>query len=133
MRVLLADDSDLILSRLQDMLRINKEVELVGTFKNGTETLEGLRTLKPDLAIVDIKMPGLTGIEVLNEIRKENTSVNFIILTFYALDYFRQMAIQAGADYFFSKVDDFEELAKVVKELLLKEENYKRIKAIGAD
>ena len=131
MRVLLADDSELILVRLQEMLSNNKDVELVGTYKNGTDTLDALRILKPDLAIVDIKMPGLTGLEVLNEIRKEDKKVNFIILTFYALDSFRQIAIKAGADYFFSKVDDFEELARVVKELVLKEENYNRMHAIS--
>jgi len=131
MRVLLADDSELILVRLQEMLSINKHVELVGTYKNGTDALEALRILKPDLAIVDIKMPGLTGLEVLNEIRKEDKKVNFIILTFYALDSFRQIALKAGADYFFSKVDDFEELARVVKELVLKEENYNKMHTIS--
>ena len=127
----MADDSDLILVRLQEMLSIDKHVELVGMYRNGTDALEALRILKPDLAIVDIKMPGLTGLEVLNEIRKEDKKVNFIILTFYALEYFRQMAIQAGADYFFSKVDDFEKLASVVKELVLNENNYNRIHPIS--
>jgi DNA-binding NarL/FixJ family response regulator len=122
MRVLIADDSDLILTRLQDMLSINKHVELVGAFKNGTEALDALRILKPDLAIVDIKMPGLSGLEVLNEIRKEDKKVNFIILTFYAMEYFRQLAFQSGADYFFSKVDDFEELSRVVNELVEKDQ-----------
>jgi DNA-binding NarL/FixJ family response regulator len=131
MRVLLADDSDLILARLQDMLSNSKQVELVGTFKNGTEALAALRTLKPDLAIVDIKMPGINGLEVLTEIRKEDKALNFIVLTFYAMDYFRHIAIQSGADYFFSKVDDFEKLSIVVKELVEKDEDCKRMNSIN--
>lgn len=118
MRVLLADDSVLILERLQEMLSIYKQVEVVGTLKNGTETLEALKILNPDLAIVDLKMPGLTGLQVLTEIRKEDKILKFIILTFHSSDYYRQMAIQAGADYFFSKVDDFEKVALTVAKMV---------------
>lgn len=123
MRVLLADDSVLILERLQEMLSIYKQVEVVGTLKNGTETLEALKILNPDLAIVDLKMPGLTGLQVLTEIRKEDKILKFIILTFHSSDYYRQMAIQAGADYFFSKVDDFEKVALTVAKMVEKEGN----------
>lgn len=128
MRVLLADDSILILERLHALVGNFKNVEIVGSFKNGTETLEALRVLKPDLAIVDMKMPGLTGLEVLTEIRKEDKSIKFIILTLYSSDHYRESAIKAGTDYFFSKVDDFEKVSQVVAELVEKQENYKRIK-----
>lgn len=120
MRVLLADDSGLILERLQEMVSVHKQVEIVGSLKNGTDTLEALRRLKPDLAIVDIKMPGLSGLEVLHEIRKEDKNLKFIILTLFSTDNYRQFAIQAGADHFFSKVDQFEELSMVVKKMVLK-------------
>jgi len=120
MRVLLADDSDLILERLQETISIYKQVEIVGPFKNGTETLEALKLLKPDLAIVDLKMPGLSGLEVLSEIRQTDKTLQFIILTFYASDINRQQAIQAGTNYFFSKEDDFEKISMVVEELLVK-------------
>jgi len=126
MRVLLADDSDLILERLQKMVSMFKEVEIVGSFKNGTDTLEALKILKPDLAIVDIKMPGLSGLEVLKQIRNEDKTVKFIILTFYSSDYYQQVAIEAGVDYFFSKVNDFEKISQVVAELAKKEKNENR-------
>lgn len=123
MRVLLADDSSLILERLQEMISIHKQVEIVGSYKNGTDTLSALRILKPDLAIVDIVMPGLNGLEVLREIRKENKTMTFIIFTFHSSDYYRQMAIQLKVDHFFNKVDDFEKIAEVVEGMLNKEIN----------
>jgi DNA-binding NarL/FixJ family response regulator len=123
MKVLLADDSDLILERLQEMLGLHKQVEIVGSFQNGTDTLEAIRNLKPDLAIVDIKMPGLSGLDVLKEIRKVDKMVKFIILTFYSSDSYRQMAIQEGTNYFFSKVEDFEKVSQVVAELAEQEGN----------
>lgn len=84
--------------------------------------LETLRNLKLGFGIVDIKMPGLNGLEVLSEIRKENKDLLFIILTFHAKGYYRQKALEAGADYFFSKVDDFEKIAEVTK-MLTNEKN----------
>jgi DNA-binding NarL/FixJ family response regulator len=57
MRVLLADDSGLILERLTEMLKMYRKVEIVGSLKNGNDALDSLRRLKPDLAIVDLKMP----------------------------------------------------------------------------
>jgi len=127
MRVLLSVDSILILEWLQDTLGVNKQVEIVGSFKNGIDTLKALKTLKPDLAIVDFKMPGLNGLEVLKEIRKENKILKFIILTYYSLDNYRQVAMQAGADYFFSKVDDFENVSIVIEEMVAKEQNENKI------
>jgi DNA-binding NarL/FixJ family response regulator len=127
MKVLLADDSKLILVRLQEMVSIYKQVEIVRSCSNGIDTLEALRTLKPDLAIVDIKMPGLSGLEVLNEIRKEDKIVKFAILTFFSSEYHRQIALQAGADYFFNKVEDFDKVSELVEDLAKKEEYYKRL------
>lgn len=123
MKVLLADDSRLILERLTEMLNMYRKVEIIGSAKNGSDALNSLRTLNPDLAIVDLKMPGLSGLEVLHEIRKENKKVKIIILTFYSSDYYRNIAIQAGADYFFNKVDDFDEVSMVVAGMLWKEAN----------
>ena len=121
MKILLADDSVLMLETLQEMLSVYNKVEIVGTYKNGTDALEAMRILKPDLAIVDNKMPGLSGLEVLTEIRKENKVMKFIILTFFAQDYYRQMALKAGADYFFSKSEEFEKLSLIVAQMIDKE------------
>jgi DNA-binding NarL/FixJ family response regulator len=128
MKVLLADDSGLILERLEEMLSIYEQAEIVASLKNGAETLEAIRVLKPDLAIVDIKMPGLSGLEVLNEIRKEDKAIKFIILTFYTSDYYRQLAIQSGADYFFNKADDFEKVSLVVAGMVQKAKNDIKLK-----
>ncbi len=114
MKVLLADDSDLILERLQEMACKHRHVEIVALCDNGTDTLESLRMFKPDLAIVDIQMPGLSGIEVLKEIRKEDKTIKIIILTFFASAYYRQLALQSGADYFFNKADDFDKVSEVI-------------------
>ncbi|MFA5326581.1 MAG: response regulator transcription factor [Prolixibacteraceae bacterium] len=118
MRIVIADDSALIRERLQNMLLEYGLVDIVGSFNNGSDTLIALQTLKPDLAIVDIEMPGQSGLEILKEIRKKDSALKFIILTFHATDYYRKLAINTGADYFFSKVDDFDKVELVINNLL---------------
>ncbi len=127
MKVVLADDSEMILDALREMLNPFSRVEIVATCKNGTDALEAIQTLKPDLAIVDIQMPGLTGLQVLSEIRKDNKTTRFIILTLYSTFYYRELAMKAGADYFFSKADDFEKIREVVEEMIVTENNNQRI------
>ena len=124
MKVLFGDDSVLILDRLEELLCKYQHVEIVGALKNGNDTLDALLKLNPDLAIIDLKMPGLSGLEVLHEIRKVNKSLKIIILTFFAIDSYKKLAIREGADYFFSKVDDFDKVSLVVAEMLLSEKRH---------
>jgi two-component system, response regulator YesN len=121
MKVLLADDSDLILERLEDLLHAYEQVKIIGSFKNGIDALKSLKLSAVDLAIIDLKMPCLTGLQVLKEIRKENKSLRFMILTLYSSDNYRQLAINSGADYFFSKIDDFEKISMVVEKMISEE------------
>ena len=130
MKVLLTDDSQLILDRLHEMLSVFKDVEIVGSFKNGTESLEAIKTLNPDLVISDINMPGLNGLQLLAAVRKEKHNTKFIVLTVHASNYYRKVAFKWGADYFFSKVNDFEKVPEVVNHLLMKANNYS-MNAIG--
>jgi len=123
MRVILADDSEFILVRLQQMLGIFPQVELLGSYIDGLETLHAMRKQKPDLAIIDIKMPWMSGLDVLKEIGKEDKLMKIMLLSFYSSDYYRQLASQLGADYFFSKSDEFENLELKVGEMVLDETN----------
>jgi len=118
MKVILTDNSQLIIDRLNDMLCVLKDVEIVGSFNNGTDTLEAIKTLNPDLVIIDINMPGLNGLQVLGAVKKENHKTKFIVLTFYATNYYRREAIKLGADYFFSKSEDFKKIPEVITDLL---------------
>lgn len=120
MRVLLADDSDLIIERLSEMLKMYRQTEIIGSCKNGIDALESIKVLVPDLVIIDINMPGMNGIDVVTETRKVNKEIKIIVLTFYSSSRYRDLAFKAGADYFFNKVDDFEEVSMVIAGILWK-------------
>ena len=121
MKIVLADDSVLMLDRLQEMLGNYPKVEVVASLKNGNALPETIRQFKPDLAIIDLRMPGLNGLEVLKAVRKEDRNIGIIIFTFFATDNYRLACMLAGADYFFSKVYDFEKVEQVVLSLLQEE------------
>jgi DNA-binding NarL/FixJ family response regulator len=121
MKVIIADDSALILARLQEMLEMYKHVEVVGMLNNGIDALAEIRNKIVDLVIVDLNMPGLTGLEVLKEIRKTDKNLIVIILTFYSSDHHRHLAMNLGANYFFSKVDDFENLSLLIAGMIIAE------------
>ncbi|MEI8203161.1 MAG: response regulator transcription factor [Bacteroidota bacterium] len=118
MKVILADDSELVLERIKELVNRYKKIDIVGMYKNGIDALNGLKGLKPDLTIIDLNMPGLSGMEVLTEIRKVDTELKYIIFTFYASEIYRTKALKAGADHFFSKVDDVDKLVEVIEEML---------------
>jgi DNA-binding NarL/FixJ family response regulator len=117
MKILIADDSELILERLQSILAEIERVELVASLNNGIDALAAMKSLNPDLAIIDIRMPGISGLQILGDIRRENKSVVVILLTLHSQGYIKQMAGQLGADYFFNKADDFEQMVQLVSEL----------------
>lgn len=118
MRIVIADDSVLMLERLQKMLCLIDKVELLGVYRNGTDALAGLKTFSPDLAILDNKMPGLNGVDVIREVRKENHTIKLMLLTFYSDLVYQKQAMDAGADYFFSKSDDFEKIPELIDQLM---------------
>lgn len=118
MKVLIADDSRLMRERIRETISIFSSVDIVSETENGVQTLQELNKHNPDLAILDIRMPDRNGLEILKEFRKKNKTTKIIILTNYAYDQYKDRAFENGADYFYSKSEDFDKIAVVVAALL---------------
>ena len=118
MKVLIADDSRLMRERIRETISIFGSVEIVSETENGVQTLQELNKHNPDLAILDIRMPDKNGLEILKEFRTRNKTTKIIILTNYAYDKYKDRAFENGADYFYSKSEDFEKIAAVVASML---------------
>jgi DNA-binding NarL/FixJ family response regulator len=128
MDILIADDSDLILMRLKDQLNACKDIRIVGMFRNGTDALNHMLHIKPDVAIIDIELPDLNGFEILREIRKVNGDIKIIVLTLLSSDFYRKRAKQLGSDYFFSKTDQFQEVLGAITSMITeKQQNHIKI------
>jgi DNA-binding NarL/FixJ family response regulator len=117
MRVVIADDSYLMRERIRELITGNTNVEVVGESENGLSALEMIKLHRPDLAIIDIRMPGMSGIALLNKIREMNLKVKTCILTNYPSAQYRKKCIEAGVDYFLSKADGFDDLNAIIESI----------------
>ena len=118
MKVLIVDDSELMRKRLSEMISQVEGVEIVGKAERSQEAIEAIQKLKPNVVILDIKMPGGSGIGVLEHIKKNNTNTKVIMFTNYPYPQYRKKCMDLGADYFFDKSTEFEEVVEVLRGLL---------------
>ncbi len=101
--VLLADDHDLVRAGLKTALRGFEEFSVVGEARDGNEAVREAIRLKPELAVLDVRMPKLSGIEACREIRSAVPETNVLMLTSYADEQAVMSAIVAGASGFMLK------------------------------
>jgi len=134
MRVLIVDDSKIVCERLQQMLMHIADVEIVGPAHNAKDAIKSISKLKPDVVILDIRLPGLSGIDVLKDIRDKKLPILVIMLTNYPYPQYRKKCEEMGADYFFDKVAEIEEIPNVIEELAKNkpETVKKQLRKIGA-
>ncbi|HEY7291058.1 MAG TPA: response regulator transcription factor [Vicinamibacterales bacterium] len=81
MRILLVDDNDVILERAAEVL--SSDCTIVGTAKDGASALESVRLLGPDVVVLDISMPGMTGLEVASRLRRDGIDIPIVFLTIH--------------------------------------------------
>jgi DNA-binding NarL/FixJ family response regulator len=117
MKLVIADDSSVVRERLIAMLSNLEEIEAIGQAEDVGEAINSIEELKPDAVILDIQMPGGTGIDVLKHIKKEQPATVVIVLTNYPFSQYREECIAEGADYFFDKSLEFERAIEVCKRL----------------
>jgi DNA-binding NarL/FixJ family response regulator len=115
MKVFIADDSSEIRKRIIAMLAVLAErIEMIGEAENVQDAINSIHEFDPDVVILDIRMPGGSGIDVLKNIKKNNEVPVIIILTNYPHSQYREKCMEAGADFFFDKSRDFKEIVRVV-------------------
>jgi two-component system nitrate/nitrite response regulator NarL len=113
-RVVLADDHVFVRDGIKSLLKNESNIEVVGEAADGLEALEIVIDKQPDLLIVDIRMPHLTGIEVVERLREQNQSVKIIILTMHESEDYVLKSIKAGADGYLLKGSSKEEFLKAL-------------------
>jgi DNA-binding NarL/FixJ family response regulator len=118
MKIFIADDSALLRERLIDMLSELDGIEIVGQARDSLSAVRSILKLKPDVVILDIRMPGGNGISVLQSIKKNKVASIVIMFTNYPYPQYRKRCMDAGADFFFDKSGEFEKITKVLKKLI---------------
>ena len=108
-RVVLAEDHKLVRQGTRTYLE-SVGVEVIGEAANGVEAVKLARELQPDVVIMDIHMPELTGIEATRRIRHDNDDIRVLVLTAYDDPAYVHALLDAGADGFILKTAEFSEL-----------------------
>jgi len=117
---MIADDSEFIRETLVKLLKPVKLIETIYMAKDVKEGIELVTKLRPDVVILDIRMPKGQGFDVLEAAKKLEPAPVVIMLTNYTIDQYRQKAFAKGADYFFDKSAEFEKVVEVIEELSVK-------------
>ena len=118
MRVFITDDSQIVVERMTDLLKDVAGVEIVGQAGNAREAILAIQETDPDAVILDLQMPGGSGLEVLRAIRRERPDVQVLICTNFPSPQYRQQCLAAGANYFLDKSRDFAKIPAIFRQLL---------------
>jgi DNA-binding NarL/FixJ family response regulator len=121
--VYIVDDSEAVRERLAALVADVEGVVLAGVSGDPREAVAAIRRLHPDAVILDIRMPGMSGIEVLREIKQDHPSTAVIMLTNYPFAPYRRECTEAGADYFLNKSTEFEKINEILDTVVHKSNN----------
>jgi DNA-binding NarL/FixJ family response regulator len=113
-RVVLADDHVFVRDGIKSLLENEVNIKVVGEATDGLEAMKIVQTEKPDLLILDIRMPNLTGIEVVEKLRSQNNLVKIVMLSMHESEEYVLKSIKAGADGYLLKGSSKEEFLKAV-------------------
>ncbi len=116
-RIILADDHKIVLEGLSSLIRNEKNIQIVGTAMDGIEALNLIQNEDVDIAVLDIEMPKLNGVELTKKIRTEYPNTKVLILTMYNQIGFIRRIVEAGANGYILKNKGAEELIQAIEEI----------------
>jgi CheY-like chemotaxis protein len=113
-KVVVVEDSPIVRERLVALIAGLRNVCIVGQAEDGFKAQQLFRQHHPDAVVLDIQVPGINGLDLLVQFKKEHPACVVIVLTTYAFKEFRQRCAALGADYFFDKSTEFERVSEVL-------------------
>ena len=113
--VLVVDDHDLVRSGITRMLADNPDIDVVGEASSGEAAIEAVRQRRPDIVLMDIRMPGIGGLEATRKILRLDDSIRVIVVTACADDPYPTRVMQAGATAYITKGADLDEMVRAIR------------------
>jgi DNA-binding NarL/FixJ family response regulator len=114
-KVLIVEDSPIVRERLVALVAGVRNVVIVGQAEDGFKAQALFRQHRPDAVVLDIQLPGINGMDLLAQFKREHPACVVMVLTTYAFKEFRQRCTTLGADYFFDKSLEFERITEVLE------------------
>jgi DNA-binding NarL/FixJ family response regulator len=114
-RVILADDHNLVRQGIRQFLESADDIEVLAEASDGEKALQLIDELRPDVALLDIQMPGMSGVEATRQIKVRFPAIRVLILTAYDDDPYVFAVLQAGADGYMLKTIEVDDLIRAVR------------------
>jgi DNA-binding NarL/FixJ family response regulator len=116
-KIVIVDDHPIFLTLLGELLQDKLEIKVVGVASNGKDGLELCKKTQPDLVLVDMKMPGMSGLELIKFLRRQNPKIMVLAVSGFVEKELINMALMAGANGYFSKSRSIDELLHRLQEM----------------
>lgn len=113
-RIILVDDHVVVREALASLLGLDPQVRVIGTAGNGVEALHLIATRQPDIALLDLSMPGMHGTELIRQVRLSHPTVKCLVLTVHMSETIIRAALHAGAAGYLLKESSYEELRTAI-------------------
>jgi len=114
-KILIVDDHEVVRNGLSTMLEREEDFTVIGEAQNGLEAVDKVNALKPDVVLMDLRMPEMDGVEAMRRIKAEQDDAKFLVLTTFDTDEYIFDAIEAGAKGYLLKDTSREELFRAVR------------------
>jgi DNA-binding NarL/FixJ family response regulator len=114
-RVVVVDDHSIVREGIKSLLASEPDIRVVGTGGSGQDAVALFDAMMPDVIVIDMHMPGMTGLDVIADIRSRSATVRFVVLTGYSGDAIATKAITAGANGYLLKSGALDDVAAAVR------------------
>ncbi|MCG7199754.1 UvrY/SirA/GacA family response regulator transcription factor [Marinobacter pelagius] len=115
-RVLVVDDHELVRSGITRMLADNPDIDVIGQASSGEDAIDFVRKQRPDIVLMDIRMPGIGGLEATRRILRIDDSIRVIVVTACADDPYPTRVMQSGASAYITKGADIQEMVRAIRQ-----------------
>jgi len=117
MKVIIAEDQRMLLGALSSLLDLEDDIEIIGQAENGSQALQMIIQLEPDICIMDIEMPNMTGLDVAERLKEMKHPCRVVILTTFSRSGYFQRAMRAGVQGFLLKDSPVDDLAEALRKV----------------
>ena len=113
-RIMITDDHSMIREGLKNLLELDSEIEVIAEAENGEDCLKKLETITPDVLLLDINMPKMNGLEVLQNLKMRKSKINVLVLTVHNEVEYLMKAVDIGVSGYILKDSESSELKKAI-------------------
>ncbi|UDI78371.1 response regulator transcription factor [Staphylococcus taiwanensis] len=122
--IVIAEDQNMLRKAMIQLIEFHEDMKVVSDFENGLDTLKFIETNQPDIAILDVEIPGLTGLEVLSKVREKGINIKVIIVTTFKRPGYFEKAVANDVDAYVLKERSVDDLVNTIHKVMNGEKEY---------